>query len=250
VTTARTALILMLLTLPRWTLGAEVAKKPAKPGLAVSTTVALDRKRHGSVSLEIETTLKQRDTLIAALRAAGDDSPMLPMLLGDTVALRDLLETRGFTEVVIRQELTPEVQKTTVAARVADVRSVALFGGELTFAEAPGSTLALTGTLGRRHAGQPARRAPCDDVRVRLTFQFPGTVTETDASAERAHAGNAVTYTRTAAQLLAEPVEVAVRVIPDVEGHPGYWFALIAVVTGLVALGVFIVLQKGRTARL
>jgi len=243
---SRTPRLLLLVLLP-WTTAAGVAATP-DAALEVTTAVTLDREGAGRVTIAIETDLKRRDTLVASLRAVGEDAPLMPMLLGDTLTLKTLLEKHDFSNVRIRQELRPEVQRTTVSARIDGVRSLGLFGGELTFTEGAGSTLVLRGTLGHERAGAEGRLAPLRDVRVTFNLEFPGTVTEHDASARPSHAGNAVIYTATADRLLASAIDVDVRIIPDVEGQPWYWLTLIAVVTGLVVLGAVIVLQKGKNA--
>ena len=240
---------LVLLLLPGVSADAAV-RKPASAALDLSIAANLDRNGAGRVVIDAETNLRERVSLAAALEDVRVTGPVAPIVSGDALQIRAFLTQRGFSRVRVKQTLEGDVEITSVSAHVDSVAPLALFGGELTLTEARGSMLLLEGTLGGTHPAAGADLSALSDVVVKLTVRFPGTIDRngTDASAELSHAGNAVTWRRTADVLLSEGTHVSIRIIPDIEGHPWYWLALILVVTGLVVLGAFIVLQRGRDA--
>jgi len=222
---------------------------PLTTGAGITTRVTLDVKGRGEVFIVSETSLDEAKRLEAVADPRLRDSLLVRQMLAPPLEVSRLLTRQGFSEVAVRQ-YTKENLRTEVTARISDVRPLtACCGGELTFSRKPGDFLELNGTLGGALAGQDVDLAPLKNLHVTLRIDFPGSVCDdTDNAARASHIGNSVAYGWPADRLLAGPTPVHVRIVPDIEGTPYFWLALILGVTALVVVGAFIVLRHGREA--
>ena len=223
----------------------------------ITTQVTLDRNGGGKVLMTIETgpggmvvhdgAKLTPSHIMPALRA---DQLLSRILRASPAELRQILTAQGYSSINVTQSLKKNVQKTEVRAVLRDVRALCALGGQLTFTETPGNFLELDGTIGGALADEKRDDALFEPVKLALTLKFPGTVSreKTDKSAVVSHSGRAVTYRWTGSQLLTSATKVHVLVVPDIQGSPYFWLALILGITGLVVLGAFVVLRYGREA--
>jgi hypothetical protein len=104
--------------------------------------------------------------------------------------------------------------------------------------------------VGGELTGQPVDFSALGDVRVTLRIDFPGTIRRKgiDKAADLAHSGRAVTYRLSGADWLSRTTPVEVHIVPDIEGTPYFWLALIVAITVLAVAGAIVVLRQGRAA--
>ena len=216
----------------------------------IVTTVTLDRSGCGTLTSQIRCDLEKFRLLLPA--ADLQRIPLVRQVAASPDELASLLSSAGINDVSVKQTLRKGVRTTEAQARFDDVRSIRALipNSRLTFVETPQKFLELKGTFGGKHSRPLSDRelAALDEIDVELTISFPGTVTRTDSHGKPSYSGTAVTYGWTAKELLTSSTAAEVRVVPDIEGSPYYWLAMILVVTGLVVSGAFIVLQRGRGA--
>jgi hypothetical protein len=216
----------------------------------LATHVTLNSKGQGEVTINIETNMDDLGRLKYLDDTGLEESVLVRELVASPLGLRELLKQRGFNNVTVEQSLKANNLSTVATAHMDDVQALLGHGGVLTFSEAPGSFLDLKGSLGGGLAGSvPAEKlVVLKEVAVTLTFQFAGTVRKADAPGKISRAGDSVAYSWTGDELLGKTTPVDVRVVPDIEETPFFWLVLILGITGVVAVGVVIVLQRGRGA--
>jgi hypothetical protein len=214
----------------------------------LATHVTLDSRGQGEVTVNIETSLDDARRLARLDETRLKDSLLVRELLAPPLELRDLLKQQGFSNVTVEQSVKANTQTTQATAHASDIQALLGHGGELTFSEAPGSFLDLKGSLGGALAAEKIDLSPLKDVTVTLTIQFAGTVRQADERKRISRSGDAVAYSWTGDELLGKVTKVQVRVVPNIEETPFFWLVLILGITGVVTLGVVIVLQRGRAA--
>ncbi len=222
---------------------------PLTTGAArIATQVTLDRQGQGSVIIDIEAELDEIESMTSVVGPGPGEKLLVQQLAASPHELKALLEEQGFSSVTVKQSVKKSLQSTRVTARINDVRALCGTGGELKFTETPEGLFELNGSLGGSLAGKRRDLSYLRVLEVRLKIKFPGTVRQKDNAAKVSHSGKAVTYAWTGDKLLGGTTPVHVRVVPDIEGTPYFWLALILGVTGLVILGAFLVLRYGREA--
>jgi len=221
---------------------------PLTLGASLATHVTLNSKGQGDVTVTIETNLDDARRLAGIEEKRLRESVLVRELLAAPLELRDLLRQQGFSNVFVDQSVKANTQTTTATAQLSDVQALEGCGGELNFSEAPGSFLDLKGTLGGALAGEKLDLTALRDVAVTLTVQFTGTVRKADDPRRISRSGDSVTYSWTGDELLGKTTPVQVRIVPDIEETPLFWLVLILGITGVVIVGVIIVLQRGRGA--
>lgn len=214
----------------------------------VTTKLRLNRKGDGKVVVGISTGLDEMSRLRGLAEPRVRNSLLVRLLLAPPLELRTLLHEQGFDDVAVEQSMKGSIQTTTVTAHVRDVRALTGHGGELVLRETPENLLEFKGFLGGALAGQKLDLSALKGLGVALEVGFPGTVQRADAAALLSHSGRAVTWRWTGDKLLAASTQVDVRIVPDIEGRPYYWLALILSVTALVIIGAVVVLRHGRAA--
>jgi hypothetical protein len=214
----------------------------------IATHVTLNSRGQGEAVITIETNLDDARRLARLDAARLKESLLVRELVAPPLELRELLKQQGFSNVAVEQSAKANIQTTQATAQMSDVQALLGHGGELAFSEAPGSFLDLKGSLGGALAGEKIDMTPLKDVTVTLTIQFPGIIRKADEPARISHSGESVTYAWTGDELLGKATRVEVRVVPDIEETPYFWLVLILGITGVVILGVVIVLQRGRGA--
>jgi len=214
----------------------------------IATHVKLDSKGRGEAVISIETNLDDARHLARLDEVRLKESLLVRELVAPPLELRDLLKQQGFSDVTVEQSAKVDTQTTKATAQLSDVHALLGHGGELTFSEAPGSFLELKGSLGGALADRKIDVTPLKDVVVTLTIQFPGTIRETDIPKRISNSGESITYSWTGDELLGKATPVQVRIVPDIEETPYFWLVLILGITGVVIMGVVIVLQRGRGA--
>lgn len=216
----------------------------------IDTAVTLHRTGQGDVTVEIETNLDEMKRLAARARPEVKASFLLRQAAADPAELIELLSAQGMSGVGVTQSTKGGRQLTKATAQISDVRALTGHGGELMFNETEEGDLELKGSLGGALSGENFDLSPLADLEVSLTITFPGAVRrdkhETADAGKFSHSGRAVTYRWKGDKLLGGPTPVHVRVVPDIEGTPYFWLALILGVTALVVLGAAIVMHRGR----
>lgn len=216
----------------------------------VTVKVTLDEKHRGDVFIKIRSSLAQRAMLSALSDDRVRDTVLVRALVASPSELTELLSSRAFSGVAVKQTVDGSRVVTDVTATISDVRPLAaLAGGSFEFSERPDNYLGLSGRFGGALAGQNADLSALQALPVTLRIAYSGTVREADNGAEVSHTAYETAWRVTGDRLLSEGVPVEVTVLPNIEGAPQYWLALILGVTLLVVVGAAIVLHRGREAR-
>ncbi len=215
----------------------------------VSTVAKLENSGKGEVSIRVETDSDELRALKGIPEGLLRNSFLVKLMVSSPGDLERLLQEQKFSDVSVRQSVKEGKIVTDATGRFSDVEVLAACGGKLALTR-PSTYVHLKGNLGGALAGSGIDLSPVKDIKVKFTIEMPGTIRENqrDATAKINHTGQSATYEWTADRLLAESTDVSVQIVPDIEGSPFFWLALILGVAGLVVLGAVIILQQGRTA--
>jgi hypothetical protein len=221
---------------------------PLLLGASVTTEVSLDQTGGGLVYVVSRATFDEANRLTYLSDPHLRDLFLIRQMVASPMEVKRLFTVQGFSDVVVQQDTKGNLE-TQVTARISDVRPLLTVGGALDLSEKPGNFLDLDGSIGGGLAGESVDLTPLKDVHVTLRFRFQGTVRGVGGgAAEVSHVRDAVTYRWTADRLLGGSTRVHVRIVPNVEGAPYFWLALIVGVTVLVVFGAYLVLRHGRQA--